>query len=133
MPGLTPPPVVLHALIGHPKAVGHGAALPEYVDRNATARVPVAADTQPARRHLVEQALPYADGHILVKTAMIAEASEKQLEAFRFHDGLARRVVDHQMREIGLTGNGAQRCEFGRGKAHAIQTALARIGYVIQL
>ena len=36
--------------IGQPQALGRLAGLPEHVDRHAAARIPVAADAQPARR-----------------------------------------------------------------------------------
>ncbi len=39
-----------HALVGQPQALGRRAGLPEDVDRDAAARVPIAADAQPARR-----------------------------------------------------------------------------------
>ena len=38
------------ALVGQPQALGRRAGLPEHVDRHAAARIPVAADAQPARR-----------------------------------------------------------------------------------
>ena len=36
------------------------------------------------------------------------------------------------MRKVGLPRDGAERGEFGRGKAHEIQLAGARIGYIVE-
>src|SRR6476661_541244 len=68
-----PSAIGLHALVGQPEFFRRRARLPEHVDRHPATRVPVAADAQPLRLHLVEQALPDADGHVFVETAMIAE------------------------------------------------------------
>jgi hypothetical protein len=59
---LAAPAIGRNALLGQPQALGRGAALPEHVDRDAAARVPVAANAQPLRIHLGEQALANADG-----------------------------------------------------------------------
>ena len=42
------------------------------------------------------------------------------------------RIVDHEMREIGLAGDRAQRGELGRGEAHQIKRAGARIGHIVE-
>jgi hypothetical protein len=42
--GSSPPAIGRDALIGDPHALGQSAGLPEHVDRNAAARIPVAAD-----------------------------------------------------------------------------------------
>ena len=72
------------------------------------------------------------DGDIFMEAGMVAEAAEEQLQRLRLDDRLARRIVDHQMREIGLAGDRAKRSEFGRGEAHKIERAGARIGHVIE-
>jgi hypothetical protein len=81
--------------------------LPEHVDRHPAARVPIAADPQPPRLHLVQEPLPDPNGHVLVEAAVIAERPEKQLEALALDDRLGRRVIDYQMREVGLAGHWA--------------------------
>ena len=48
-PRLPAPAIGWHALIGDPDASGHRAALPEYVDGNTAAWIPVSADPQPGR------------------------------------------------------------------------------------
>ncbi len=63
---------------------------------------------------------------------MVAKAAQEQLERLRFDDRLAGHIVDHQMREIGLAGHRAERGEFGRGEAHQIGLAGARIGHIIE-
>src|SRR5690606_13987149 len=86
-----------NTLVRQPQPFGRGSALPEHVDRNTATRVPEPADAEPARAHLVEQALADADRHVLVEAAVIAERAEEQLEALRFDDPLFLRVVDHQV------------------------------------
>ncbi len=63
---------------------------------------------------------------------MVTEAAEEELEAFGFDDGLAGGIVDHEMREVGLAGNRAERGEFGCGEAHEIEFGGARIGDIVQ-
>src|SRR3546814_2348931 len=98
-------------LVGQPQAPGRGAGLPEDVDRNAAARIPIAADAQPFRPHLVEQAPADADGAILVEPRVTPKAGEEQLEALRFDDRRAGGVVDDEVREIGLAGHRTERSE----------------------
>jgi hypothetical protein len=62
-----------------------------------------------------------------VEAVVVAERAEDS-ERLRFHDGFAGGVVDHQMREIRLAGDRAERGEFGRGEAHEIERAGARVG-----
>lgn len=52
-PDLTPPAISRDALIGNPDALRQPAGLEEHVDRDAAARIPVAADAQPFRLDLV--------------------------------------------------------------------------------
>jgi hypothetical protein len=68
------------ALVGQPQAFRRRAALPEHVDRNAAARVPVAADPQPAGASSRRAA---ADGHraVLVERAVVAEANPGRASA----------------------------------------------------
>src|SRR5262245_55945228 len=65
----------LDALIGQPQALGRRSRLPEDVDRDPAARVPIAADPEPPRLHLRDEALADPDRHVLVEAAMIAEAA----------------------------------------------------------
>ena len=44
----------------------------------------------------------------------------------------AGRIVDHEMREIGLAGDRAQRGELGRGEAHEIERARPRVGHIVE-
>src|SRR3546814_7422298 len=53
------------ALVGEPQALGRRAGLPEDVDRDAAARIPIAADAQPFRLHFVGEEAADADGAIL--------------------------------------------------------------------
>ena len=57
------------------------------------------------------------DRAIFVKGPMIAEDSEKELQRLGFHEQSGGRIVDHQMAEIGLAGNRAERRELRAGEA----------------
>src|SRR5579859_4401246 len=70
------------SLVGQPQRGRRSAGLPEHVDRNAAARIPIAADAQPGRIHRRDQALADRDGAILVEGAVIAEAGQEQLQGF---------------------------------------------------
>ena len=107
--------------------------LPEDVDRDAAARIPVTADAQPCGLHLVEQALADADGDVLVEAAMVAEAAEVELERLAFDDRLAGGIVDHEVGEVGLAGDRAERGEFGHREAHEVERAGARVGDIVEL
>ncbi len=49
------------ALVGHPHALGQLAGLPEHVDRDTAARIPVTADAQRLRRFaLLDEAIEWA-------------------------------------------------------------------------
>ena len=77
------PAVCGHPLIRQPQ-VGRGCAgLPEDVDRDAAARIPIAADPQPARLPSPRQPLADADRAVLVERGVVAEAAEEQLERLR--------------------------------------------------
>ena len=60
------------------------------------------------------------DGAILVEGAVVAEAVEIKLERFRLDQKARGHIVDHQMREIGLAGDRAERGEFRRGETRDI-------------
>src|SRR4051794_7149847 len=120
------------ALVGQPQALGRLARLPEDVDRNAAARIPVAADAQPLRLHFLNQALAYADRHVLVEACMVAERAEEQLEALALDDRLAGRIIDHEMREIRLAGDRAQRRELGRGEPDEVKRARTRVRHIVE-
>src|SRR3954470_5846894 len=94
----SPPAAVgRHTLIWNPHSLRQLAGLPEYVDRNAAAGIPVAADAQPFRLDL--GCYPFADHHraVFVKRAVIAEARYIELQGFRFQQPLALHIVDHEM------------------------------------
>ena len=54
---------------------------------------------------------------------MIAETLEEQLERLALHQQRVGDIVDHQMGEVGLAGDWAQRGEFGRSETHQIYRA----------
>ena len=104
--GLRLPPAAIGCdpLIRQPQPLRRNTRLPEHINRNTPSRIPVAADAQPARLHLIAKTLANADGHVFMKTAVIAERTEEQFQALRFHDGLFRSVINHQMRKVWLAG-----------------------------
>ena len=70
------------ALVGQPQALGRCRGLPEDVDRHAAARVPIAADPEPARFERLHQTLGDPQGAVLVKGALVAKRAEIKLERF---------------------------------------------------
>ena len=106
--------------------------MPEHVDRDSAARIPIAADAQPHRLHLVEQPLADADGAVLVKPGMVAEAAQEQFERLGFDDRLAGNIVDDEVREVGLAGDGAQRGELGRREPDEIRATRPRVRNIIE-
>src|SRR6266581_8360570 len=86
----SPPAIGRDALIGNPDALRQSAGLPEHVDRNAAARIPVAADAQPFRFDFGCDSLADRDRAVLVKRAMIAETGDIELQGFRLQQPLAR-------------------------------------------
>src|SRR5882724_1729193 len=67
------------ALVGHPHALGQFAGLPEHVDRDAAARIPVSADAKPFRLDLGGDPLADHDRAILVEGAVIAKTRDIEL------------------------------------------------------
>src|SRR5258706_10071400 len=65
------PAIGRDALIGNPHVLRQFAGLPEHVDRNAAARIPVAANAQPFRFDFIGD--PLADHHraVLMEGAVI--------------------------------------------------------------
>jgi hypothetical protein len=106
--------------------------LPEYVDRHAAARIPVAADAQPFRLEQRHQFLADGDGAVLVEGAVVAEAVQIKLERLRLDKMSARHIVDHQMGEVGLTGDRTKTGEFRRGEARYVIRIRVRIGDAVE-
>src|SRR3546814_1796502 len=67
-----------------------------------------------------------------MEARMIAEGTEEQLQRLGFDDRVARRIIDDEVREIGLAGDRAERREFGGGETDEIGPSRSRIGHVIQ-
>lgn len=131
-PPSPPPAIGRHALIRQPDALDRRAGLPEDVDGDAAARVPVAADAQPFRLQQVRQALADGDGAVLVEGAVVAEAGQIQLQALRLDQPVARHIVDDDVGEVGLARHRAQAGELGRGEARHIERVGVRIGHAFQ-
>src|SRR5215471_18261855 len=82
----TPSPIGSDAGVGEPQPGGRLAGLVEYVDRDAAARVPIAADPQPLRLHSVDQTARHHQGAVFVEGAMIAKRAQKELQRLAFED-----------------------------------------------
>ena len=67
-----------------------------------------------------------------MESAMIAEARDIKLQRFRFQQPLARHIIDHEMGEIRLAGDRAERGEFRRREPHHIIGVLLRVGHTIE-
>src|ERR1700731_2076797 len=82
--GLSTPAIGRDPLIRNPHAIRQSAGLPEHVDRDTAARIPVAADAQPFRLDLGRYPLADRDRAVLVECAVIAEARDIEFQGFRF-------------------------------------------------
>ena len=67
-----------------------------------------------------------------MKGAVRAKARQIQFQRFRLDEPFAGNVVDHDMREVRLARDWAQRGELRRGEAHEITLAWVRIGHDIE-
>jgi hypothetical protein len=75
-----------------------------------------------------------ADRHraILVEGAVVAEGRKVELERLRLHQPGVWHVVDDQMREVGLTGDGAQARELGRREASRVVRIGMRVRHPVE-
>src|ERR1700730_1735170 len=78
LPTSSPSAIGCDALIGNPHVLWQFAGLPEHVDRDAAARIPVAADAQPFRFDFTRD--PLADHHraVLMEGTVITKARDKK-------------------------------------------------------
>src|SRR3546814_6902129 len=74
--------------------------MPEHVDWNAAARIPIAANSEPERSHFREQPLANANSAILMKARVVTECTKKQLQRFRLYNHFIRGIVNDEMREV---------------------------------
>src|SRR5579872_7591814 len=123
----TPPAIGRNALIGNPHSLRQFSGLPEHVDRNAAAWVPIAADAQPFGFDLRGDTLADGDRAVLVKGAVVTEARNKKLEGFGLEQPLAGYIVDHKMGKVRLARHWTKRGEFRGGKPHDVIGIALRI------
>src|SRR5690349_3690736 len=109
------------ALVRNPQISRRFASLPEDIDRNAAAGIPVAADSQPARLEKIHQSICNRDRAIFVECAVVAEGAEIQLQRLTFDQPTLWHIVDHEMCEVRLSRHWAQRCELRRREASQIK------------
>src|SRR5579872_2637460 len=128
----TPPAIGRNALIGNPHSLRQFSGLPEHVDRNAAARIPIAANPKPFGFDLRRDALADGDRAVLMEGAMVTEARNIKLEGFGLEEPPVRYKIDHQVCKIGLTGDRTKRGEFRGGKPHDVVGAAVRIGNAVE-
>src|SRR6516225_828387 len=114
--GSASPAIGCHARIGQPQPRGRLAGLVEDVDRDATARVPIAADPQPARGQCRDEPPGDRQRAVFVERRMIAEGAEVELQRLALEDRSLGHVIDYEMGEIGLAGHRTERSEFRAGE-----------------
>src|SRR3984893_5712582 len=83
LPTSSPSAIGCDALIGNPHSLWQFAGLPEHVDRNTAARIPVAADAQPFRLDLGCNPFSGRDGAVLMECPVISKTGDIQLQGFR--------------------------------------------------
>src|SRR5271154_3730084 len=103
----TPAAVGGDPLIWNPHPLRQFSSLPEHIDWNAAARVPVTTDPQPLRLDRSRNSFADRDRAVFVERTVIAEARDIEFQRFRLQQPLAGDVIDHEMGEVGLTGNRA--------------------------
>ena len=103
-------------MLGQPQAGWRLAGLIEDIDRNAAARVPIAADPQPQRLQLLIQPFGDLERAGLVEAAVAAKGAKVELQRLALDQARIRRVVDNQMGEVGLAGDRAEAVNSGQVK-----------------
>src|SRR5262249_21133954 len=72
------------------------------------------------------------DRAVLVEGADVAKAAEIEFQRFGFEKPFCRHVVDHEVGEVGLAGDGAQRGEFRRGEARDVVGVGVGVGDAVE-
>ena len=113
--------------IGDPDGFGERALLEEDIDGDAAAGIPITGDAKPLGFGGSDQALGDIDGAIFMESTVIAEGSEIELEGFAFDEEFVGDVIDDDIGEIGLAGDGTERSKFGAGEADEIVGSRVRV------
>jgi hypothetical protein len=74
--GLASSAIASYTLIGHPSAFRNGAMLPEYVNRNAATRIPIATNPKPSWRQERDQFFGDINRAGFMKSLMVAKAAK---------------------------------------------------------
>jgi hypothetical protein len=106
--------------------------LPEYVDRHAASRIPVSTYPEPFGLQKFDQALCDEDRAVLLKDAMVPEASHKELSRLALNDPSVRNVVNDEMRKIGLARHRTDRGEFRDSESDEIGGFGVRVAHAFQ-
>ena len=121
-----------YSLVGDPDAGGGGAGLPEDVDRDAAPGVPVGAEAEPDGIEQSDEAFGDVQRAGFMEGAVIAEGGEVDFEGFAFDQPGFRQIVDDDVGEVGLAGEGAEGGEFGAGEADEVVCVGVGVGDTLQ-
>ena len=124
--------VILSAGFRNPDTDGCLACLIEHIDGDTAARVPVAADAQPFGSDFPVYTDGNTDGAVFMKSGVITERPQKELQRLTFQNQLIRHIVDYQMGKIRLARDWAEGSKFRAREAHTIISATMRIGHSFQ-
>ena len=80
---------------------------------DAAARTELAVDLHPSRLARLDEVGEDAVDGLFVERVVIAEGIEVKLEGFAFDASFVGDIPHSDVSEIGLSGHGAQACEFG--------------------
>lgn len=130
--GLATATIGRHALVWNPHALRGLAVLIKHINRNTSARVPIAANTKPFWAYLAYKTLANTCCASFVKITMVTVRPEKELEGFALDNPLIGDIIDDQMRKIGLTRNRAYARKLWRNKTHHIGL-IARVFHPLKL
>ena len=81
--------------------------MPEYIDRDAAAGVPVTADAQVFRLQQTDEGFCNRDRAVLMEGGVVAVGGEVEFERFGFDDPQPGNIINDDVGEIGLAGYGA--------------------------
>src|SRR3546814_17465357 len=94
---LTPAPIALDTLIVHPQPLGRWSRLPEHIEWNAAARLPIAAGSHPPGPHLLQHELAGPNPAILVNGDVFPDAAQNRLLPLGIDDVVPGRIRESRI------------------------------------
>src|SRR5947209_4766641 len=99
---------------------------------DAAAHRKIALDAHLARRDRGHQVVQYAVGHCLVKGPLVAIRPEVKLQRLQLHTFFCGNIRNPNRREVGLTSDGTDACEFRTLETDLVFPLRFRIGKCVE-